>query len=269
MPEPPAEEQGLPSIDQLKIADRRGKGRDSPLQKVDADASFESPTAATSPSTISFVHTDGSSALEGTSVHQLSETEIAQQKEIQQLQALARQVEYYFSEQNLANDTYLQTLRNLNDGCVPANILANFSKVKAILTPPKPLSSSSKKVPAAVLLQEEEARMNAVLQAVNEYTDLLKIHSIDTATGKIATDETPSSALTILAVGPATQKPLTSLSSSASLSKLADTSTIILRDVDPVVTEQEVRGLLDGLECPPIVRVVSDVANCWYVLCQK
>lgn len=48
--------------------------------------------------------------------------------------ALVRQLEYYFSSQNLAGDTYLQTLRELNDGCVPISIIANFSKVKSIVS---------------------------------------------------------------------------------------------------------------------------------------
>lgn len=268
---PKSEEETLPSIDKLKIADRRDLAQDSSQQKVTTANSMDDkpPIMVTaSPSSISFVHTEGGSSIgaatsTATTKAELSEKEIAQQKEIQQLQALARQIEYYFSQQNLANDTYLQTLRSLNDGCVPVSILANFAKVKAILTPSK-AGSSSKKVPAAVLLQEEEARIHAVLQSVNEYTDLLKIHSIDTATGKIATDETPSSALTILAVGAAVQEPLVHAgSSSSSLMQPTETSTIILRDVDPVVKEEELRGLLDGLECPPITRVVSDVANCW------
>jgi hypothetical protein len=197
-----------------------------------------------------------------------TEKEIEQQQESMQLQSLARQLEYYFSEQNLAKDTYLQTLRELNDGCVPVTILANFANVQAILTP----CSNP-----ALLLQEEELRMHAILQAVNEYyTDVLKVHSIDTATGKIATDDTPSSAITILAVGPVVVRNsggalLPSGSSVSSLQQhYADNSCnnsnnmIILRDVHPVVTEAEVKGLLDEIEnCPPVVSIVSDVANCW------
>ena len=55
--------------------------------------------------------------------------------EITVYKALARQIEYYFSSQNLMADTYLQTLRELNDGCVPVSIIANFSKVKTIVSP--------------------------------------------------------------------------------------------------------------------------------------
>jgi hypothetical protein len=45
---------------------------------------------------------------------------------------LARQLEYYFSQQNLSKDTYLTTLCELNDGCVPLAILANFGKVRLL-----------------------------------------------------------------------------------------------------------------------------------------
>jgi len=187
-----------------------------------------------------------------------TETEIAQKQYILQLQMLARQLEYYFSKQNLASDTYLQTLRDLNDGCVPVTILANFAKVQAIL---------GTKVGEAAGVQEE-ARVHAILQAVSEYTDLLQVHSIDTATGKIATDETPSSAITILAVGPVSEDSLPTVKrlppqQSAEHCNRTTNSTIILRDVGSAVTEEEVRGLLNDMVCPPVISVVSDVANCW------
>lgn len=191
---------------------------------------------------------------------------------------LARQLEYYFSEQNLATDTYLRTLRELNDGCVPVTILANFSKVKAILTP-HVLFEHTKSV--ARVLQEEELRMHSILQAVNEYyTDLLMVHSIDTATGTIANDDTPSSAITILAVGPnrdspsGTPRPLPTVPESMQRQQpqqsAAESNTLILRDVGSAVTEMEVRGLLVEIEgCPPVVSVVADVGNCWYVASLK
>ena len=45
---------------------------------------------------------------------------------------LARQLEYYFCTKNLLHDTYVQTLRSLNDGCVPISILVGFGKVGTI-----------------------------------------------------------------------------------------------------------------------------------------
>ena len=304
--QPSPEEQALPSmLNELKIAaDRRGpQDYGHPPNTTTNSKENELPTLVTTPSSISFIATEGSNrSSNGGEVGGVTgggggrEQELnQQQREQQQLQTLARQIEYYLSPENLATDTYLQTLRQLNDGCVPVSILANFAKVKAILTScPSPPSSgtttaahakkngggshnNNKAKVAAAAVQEEEARIHAVLQAVNEYTDLLQIHSIDTATGTITTDETPSSALTILVVG-APPQPLSStttttttttcitrVSSSASM-PLPETSTIILRDVDPVVTEAEVRGLLEGVQhCAPVLRVVADVGNCWYV----
>lgn len=178
---------------------------------------------------------------------------------------IARQLEYYFSQQNLSKDTYLQTLRQLNDGCVPVTILANFAKIQFILSPYFPLFC------------DEESRMQVILQAVTEATDLLRVNSIDTATGKIATDETPSSATTILAIGPVHKEPLTLPSSSTatdgsllhqqrelSSSSSSSSNTIILRDVDPDVTEEEVRELFEQIEgCPAIVSIHADIACCW------
>lgn len=172
------------------------------------------------------------------------------------LTSLAKQLEYYFSQQNLVTDTYVQTLRTLNDGCVPVSILANFAKVKAIL-----------------MTAEEESRIHAVLQAAAEYSELLKVHSIDTTSGKIATDATPSSASTILALGTVDGQPIpptllrrsSSVASVSSLVSPGRASTIILRDVNPNVTEEEVRQLFDFEGCPAIESLYADVAYCWYV----
>lgn len=187
------------------------------------------------------------------------------QQQILVLSQLAKQLEYYFSQQNLANDPYLQTLRDLNDGCAPVSILANFTKVKLLL-------------PVA----DDDVRIHAILQAATQYSELLRVLSIDTSTGHVATDLTPSSAKTILAVGPVGQEPL-SLSSSSSVttaSASASTSTgangassspplpstVILRDVLPDVTEEQVRELFEQLqECPTVTSIHMDVGHCWYV----
>ena len=175
-----------------------------------------------------------------------------QQKDIV-LTQLARQLEYYFSQQNLSKDTYLQTLRSLNDGCVPATILSEFGKVKAIVSAPK-------------------QRLEAVLQAANEYSDLLQVFSIDASTGKIVdttTEEEEDEKHTnrILAIGPITKEPLAVLSSSMTLPSSPFCNTMILRDVDPFVTEDEIRAVFAAIDsCPPVQSIHLDVANCWYVL---
>jgi hypothetical protein len=226
---------------------------------------------------------------------------------------LARQLEYYFSPQNLLNDTYLQTLRELNDGCVPVSILANFSKVKLILSKLKHLSPSSpSKFPSTVqitimsncdsalnhttngpsskqspskaqrLLEEEKIRMDAILYVVNRcYCDRLQIYSIDTQTGKIASPISKVSN-TIVAIGltnefnaqepkivdcKATVEPIVVTSTGSTLGdSAAFTNTLILRDVDSCVSEQEIRSLLDSIhDCPVVKSIIPDVANSWYV----
>jgi len=47
--------------------------------------------------------------------------------------ALAKQMNYYFSEQNLAQDTYLNTIMNLNSGYVPVTILGGFANINRII----------------------------------------------------------------------------------------------------------------------------------------
>jgi len=182
------------------------------------------------------------------------------QQQVLVLSQLARQLEYYFSALNLAGDTYLQTLRILNDGCVPVCILANFAKVKAILAP----------------TEEEDVRVHAILQAAGEYSDLLQVHSIDTATGKIVTDDTPSSANTLLAVGPVSNEPLqlnpetmrrtlsvNSLGSFSSEASSKPSNTVIFRDLAPDVTEEDIKGLFEFEGCPRIKSMSADIGGYW------
>jgi len=49
------------------------------------------------------------------------------------LTALAKQMNYYFSEQNLAQDTYLNTIMGLNSGYVPIAILGGFANINRII----------------------------------------------------------------------------------------------------------------------------------------
>jgi hypothetical protein len=182
------------------------------------------------------------------------------------LKQLALQLEYYFSTHNLSKDTYVQTLRNLNDGCVPVRILANFGKVKTILS----LNGNAS-------FLDEECRINAILDTIRDtYTGSLHIHSVDAKTGKIVStgcSEVAVPGKTILAIGTVTKDPLTVdplttspllMSRSIASPVLPKTNTIILRDVPLSVTEGEIRSLLNEIEaCPLVTTVTKDVANCW------
>lgn len=161
--------------------------------------------------------------------------------------SLARQLEFYFSPANLPRDTYLQTLQSLNDGYVPITIVANFAKIQAIYS------------------GGEEARIQAVVKAVTQHSRVLELVYISTVTNKKVTAQDEN---TILAVGPSSTLPLQPSSSPllVPVSPVPETpiqNTIILREVQENVKEEDVRGLFEG--CPPLQEVHSDVANCWYV----
>ncbi|CAB9499551.1 La ribonucleoprotein domain family member 4B [Seminavis robusta] len=161
---------------------------------------------------------------------------------------LARQLEYYFSIANLEKDTYVETLRQLNDGYVPVTILQRFSKVQAFT----PIET-----------------VDAIIKAATEFSSLLEVASIDTKTGKrVSEEQAGSSSNTILAVGSTTGKPLdlTGLPGVVpSTPKSPVQNTIIIREVDNHVTEEDVRALFDDEHCPAIQSLYLDVFNCWFV----
>ena len=166
----------------------------------------------------------------------------------QVLAQLARQLEYYFSQANLEKDTYVETLRQLNDGFVPVSILQRFSKVQTLV----PFET-----------------VEAILKATVEHTSLLEVASIDSKTGKRVEEE---NANTILAIGSCSGEPLENSSLQSVVASSPNTpgtpiqNTIIIREVDSRIGEAEVRALFDDEQCPPIVNLYLDVFNCWYVL---
>jgi hypothetical protein len=182
------------------------------------------------------------------------------------LQQLARQVEYYFSTANLTRDTYVSTLRSLNDGYVPVSIIANFGKVRALA----PYDS-----------------LNAVRMAATDYSELLEVVQINTLTSKRvsleeANDDNISTNNKILdAVGPVNGQPIpmsslphiTIVASPTATAKTPAASpvpsspafqnTVILRETPSDIQDEHVRELFDFEKCPPIQSVHLDLANCW------
>ena len=165
------------------------------------------------------------------------------------LNQLARQVEYYLSTANLAKDTYVATLRSLNDGYVPLSILANFGKVRAI------------------------ARLDgvdAVRKAATDHSDLLEVVCINTNTGKRALKEEEALSTTLEAVGPIggepiqlTETDIAPESPVAAPSPPLVQNIVILREVPADVAEEQVRELFSFETCPSIKSLHLDVANCW------
>ena len=182
------------------------------------------------------------------------------------LTALATQLEYYFSEQNLRRDTYLSTLRELNDGCVPATILSQFGKVQALLG----------------AYHHQKDAYHAVLEAARQYSDELMVVRIDKDTGKQmqVDNEATTNTTALLCVGTNTRLPIPVVSSlrttameytGTSTTAVATTTspvtlvqtTIILRDVPSLATDKDVRQCFDFNNAPAIISVHEDVANCW------
>jgi len=164
---------------------------------------------------------------------------------------LSKQLEYYFSAINLAKDTYLRTLRELNDGYVPVAILITFGKVQSIC----PIDT-----------------YNAVVKAAADHSDNLVVVHVDKDTSKRVEEKGQN---TLLAVGPKDMKPIelpvtptttrpiiVSNPPSPPLAAQIQ-NTIILRDVAQGVTDDEIRQLFDFEKCPPIQSVKEDVSNYW------
>ena len=166
---------------------------------------------------------------------------------------LARQLEYYFSEKNLSTDTYVQTLRQLNDGCVPVSILGNFAMVKRL-------------VMSLTFVTDEPGRLAAVEEAARNHSDRLIVCLIDTKTGLRVADEesqdADSAAHRILAVGTVDNKPLV-LDTSIPQPSSPIVKTIVLRDVETGVTPEEIQELFKSGGFPPVTSIQPDVANCW------
>jgi hypothetical protein len=164
-------------------------------------------------------------------------------------------------------------------------------------------TASSLSLKAHRVLEEEQRRIDIVLHVMQQaYCDHLQIYTIDSRTGKmtfnhqntssdiINNDASSSSSVasntttTILAIGfkpgysmehvtLVNNEPIHNnnnnadiIDTSTSVSSLDETNTLILRDVDPHVSEHELRTIFNMIcDCPTIVKIVPDIAACWYV----
>lgn len=151
-------------------------------------------------------------------------------------------------------------------------------------------SNNSSKAQLRVLQElqqdEEQRRIDAILHVVqhSQYCPSLQIYTIDCRTGKIITSSSSTSSKSILALGykegyvipkesdtlvsnhdvVATSRTTTTPTLSSSSNALDGTNTLILRDVHPNVDEIEIRSLLESVnDCPIVVQMVPDVADCW------
>ncbi len=177
-------------------------------------------------------------------------------------QQLERQIAYYFSPSNLKTDTYLRTLQELNDGCVPVRALANFGKVKGILWATPTLTRQ---------YLEEEARMDMIVRSIQQSeTSILQVEEIDTVTGKIlaeSDDRHARNTIDGIRIKPGIELSTGSSGESNVSNSLSESvaKTVLLRDVHPDVSEEQVLHLMlnEVVDCPLVVSVHRDVANCW------
>lgn len=209
-------------------------------------------------------------------------------------QLLARQVEYYFSVANLSRDTYLSTLRGLNDGYAPLSIIANFGKVQSLA----PYGSAWDAVYAAasdhsdllemVELDEKGKKITTSSDDDNDNSSSSSnkdtiILAVGTVSGEAipmsqiqslrssndtSTEKTPSSSTVIThPSSPTSTIPVRNLSSGSVATKTTNNvqNTIIIREVSEDVEEKVVRSLFDVEECPSIQTIHLDLHNCWFV----
>lgn len=203
---------------------------------------LEVATLPTSSTSSSATGTDSQAELNEDDLAWIQEEQEAQRSII--LTSLSNQLEYYFSQQNLEKDTYLETLRSLNDGCVPVSILTNFQKIKSIVP----------KVP-------ESTRSTLVVQAVGEYSEHLLVVYVDGQTGRMLEEGAEVLPTSILSICTLDKKALPPSPTARSTNQ--NSTTLILRDVHESVTEEQVRGLFAFDGCPSVESVRCDVANCW------
>jgi hypothetical protein len=184
---------------------------------------------------------------------------------------LVKQLENYLAPANLCHDTYLKTLQSLNDGCVPCAVLANLANIKALLWATPALTRR---------FVTDESRMQILRQAVQEVVPCcgggMTVVAIDRASGVAVRQESVAlegTAATIWAVRPAPDKVASdeahgaTPSDALSPTQNAPSETVLLRDVQPTVTEEEVRNLLQQQlpDSPRVVSVSLHGTNCWYV----
>lgn len=176
------------------------------------------------------------------------------------LKRLALQVEYYFSATNLNKDTYVSTLRSLNDGYVPVTIIANFGKVRSLI-PHEPVK--------------------AVCLASEDHSELLEVVKIDSSTGKRVSSIKKQLTNFVQAVGPIGGEPIPasklSVNPTFATKKSVNSirpvpaeptpsnvqTTVVLREVPNAVQESDIRELFSFEKSPMVHNVHKDVANCW------
>jgi hypothetical protein len=183
------------------------------------------------------------------------------------ISALAKQLQYYFSSQNLAKDTYLNTIMQLNSGCVPISILTGFANVNRIV------------VKFAGDVDIADIDVQSLLQKSALGSNDLKIVLLGHDGLVLATHgddgfEAQRGPLTFDAIGSRSDYISTSNANAkpegtAAAVEEADKklTTVILRDVPESATEEDIRNIFktddSNVVAPTITSVQKEVGQCW------
>jgi hypothetical protein len=168
---------------------------------------------------------------------------------------LSNQLEYYFSPQNLAIDTYMKSVMQMNSGFIPISILANFSNVKKIiarfheetdfpsLDVNKLLQTSA--VASSNLKVVELDSHGTILTDRNELHSKLNENSIVWGIGSTFSENDGSN-------------PATAVNKS-------HINLVILRDVPEEATEEDIKNIFadENGHGPTIDNMQKEIGRCW------
>lgn len=168
---------------------------------------------------------------------------------------LSNQLEYYFSPQNLASDTYMKSVMQMNSGFIPISFLAKFSNVKKIITRFHEDTDFS------------SLDVNKLLQTSALASSNLKVVELDShgtiVTNRMELHSKLNENSIILGIGSTFSendgsKPATAVNES-------HTNLVILRDVPEEATEQDIKKIFvdENGHGPTIENIQKEIGRCW------
>jgi hypothetical protein len=180
------------------------------------------------------------------------------------LNALSNQLVYYFSPANLLKDTFLTGAMNFNSGCVPIEILANFSNIQRMI------ATFYSNYPH---VYEQEDFQNLLCHAAcgtdnaRQYLRVIVVDQFGRFVAKFGEEYISSGELTYsLAIGPSLTTPPLESPPPSSNETAVKSNIVILRDVSDQATEDDIRAVFTHPSSTVIKSIQKDVEHCWYVL---
>jgi hypothetical protein len=182
----------------------------------------------------------------------------------QLVSALTKQMQYYFSPQNLAKDTYLNTIMQLNSGFVPISILSGFANLNRII---------ARTTGGVIDMSDLDVQRLLETSALN--SQALKMVLLD-QDGKVVAShgddgyEAQKGPLTFEAVGSCSEYSPTASENEQELSSEEEdkkSSTVILREVPDGATEEDIRNVFKSDDAnvvdPNITSAKKEVGQYW------